>query len=293
MKRLAILLVLFVLTTVGCQVLEQAASESGTGILRGDFGHSVRTSVMLLEVDLPEDAYTIDDLNAAADVMSRRVAGLGITTSDVRVEGNRCVVVSLSGVEDLDAVIPTLIQSRLLELVDFSGLWGSNMESLIGQHILTDRQLALEQQRIARVGEQDAEVTPEPTDERLLNPTTGYFFHTVLTGDFVRTAVAEYNSQMNQWTIRFELTDEGGEIFGDFTGSHINEPVAIVLDGEVRSAPTIRDRLTTGGVILGNFTEDEAKALALQLRSGALPVPLRVVEVRDSADGQLDLSGCE
>jgi len=248
---------------------------------------------MLLEVDLPEDAYTFDDLNAAADVMSRRVNGLGLVSPDVKAVGTSCILVELPGVAVSDPIIEAVTQSRLLEFVDFNGLWGSNMESLIGQHILTDGQLVLEQQRAARTGEQNTEVTPEPTDERLLNPTTGQIFHTVLTGDFVRTAVAENNSQMNQWTIRFELTDEGGEIFGDFTGSNIGQPVAIVLDGEVRSAPTIQDRITSGGIIVGNFTEDEAKALALQLRSGALPVPLRVVEVRDAADGQPDLSGCE
>jgi protein-export membrane protein SecD len=52
--------------------------------------------------------------------------------------------------------------------------------------------------------------------------------------------------------------------------------MAIVLDGEVLSAPTINAQLTDGGIIEGQFTQEEAQTLALQLRSGALPIPLRV-----------------
>ena len=65
-------------------------------------------------------------------------------------------------------------------------------------------------------------------------------------------------------------------MFGPFTGARIGEPLAIVLDGEVLSAPTIEARLDTGGVITGQFSEQEAKQLALQLRSGSLAIPLRV-----------------
>ncbi len=65
-------------------------------------------------------------------------------------------------------------------------------------------------------------------------------------------------------------------MFGPFTGAHVGEPLAIVLDGVVLSAPRINSRLDTGGVIQGNFTQHEAQQLALQLRSGALPIPLRV-----------------
>jgi protein-export membrane protein SecD len=57
--------------------------------------------------------------------------------------------------------------------------------------------------------------------------------------------------------------------------------MAIVLDGEVLSAPTIQARLTDGGVITGQFTEEEASTLALQLRSGALPIPLRVESTQE------------
>ena len=76
--------------------------------------------------------------------------------------------------------------------------------------------------------------------------------------------------------INFEVKEEYQEIFGSFTRDRIGEPMAIVLDGEVLSAPIIQDQLSSGGVISGQFTEEEANTLALQLRSGALPIPLRI-----------------
>jgi preprotein translocase subunit SecD len=109
----------------------------------------------------------------------------------------------------------------------------------------------------------------------LTNPTTGQPFTTVMTGSGLQSASAGVE-QTGEWTIRFELTTEGGSVFGPFTGSHVGQPLAIVLDGEVLSAPTIQAQLPTGGTITGNFNEESAKQLALQLRSGALPIPLRV-----------------
>ncbi len=96
-----------------------------------------------------------------------------------------------------------------------------------------------------------------------------------MTGSGLQAAAAHLD-QSGRWVIQFELTTEGGQVFGPFTGAHVGQPLAIVLDGVVLSSPTIQSQLDTGGTITGNFTESEAKELALQLRSGALPIPLRV-----------------
>jgi preprotein translocase subunit SecD len=70
-------------------------------------------------------------------------------------------------------------------------------------------------------------------------------------------------------------------MFADFTGSHINQYLAIVLDKRVISTPTISNRITGGqGIIQGSFTQDSANTLAIQLRYGSLPVPVKVVESR-------------
>jgi len=118
------------------------------------------------------------------------------------------------------------------------------------------------------------EETPRP------NPLTNQPFQTVITGAELQAAAAQFGSASRtpqaSWFIQFQLKPEAADAFGSFTGSHIGEPMGIVLDGVLLSAPIIQSQLTTGGVITGNFTEQEAKQLALQLRSGALPIPLRV-----------------
>jgi preprotein translocase subunit SecD len=79
--------------------------------------------------------------------------------------------------------------------------------------------------------------------------------------------------------IAFELTSEGAEKFARVTEENVNRRLAIVLDNIVQSAPVIRSRIGGGrGVIEGQFSKQEAMDLALVLRSGALPAPLKVVQ---------------
>jgi protein-export membrane protein SecD len=97
-----------------------------------------------------------------------------------------------------------------------------------------------------------------------------------MTGDILRGASATQD-QLNNWLIQFELTGAGSDQFFNYTSSHIGQPLAIVLDGRVLSAPVINAAIQGSGVIQGQFTRDEAESLAVQMRYGALPVPLRVV----------------
>lgn len=104
----------------------------------------------------------------------------------------------------------------------------------------------------------------------------GPAFTTVMTGAGLKDAAAVAGN-FSQWTISFTLNEEGDQIFGDFTSSHVNQRLAIVLDGVVISAPNIQQAITTGqGQITGSFTRERARVLATQLRYGALPVPLEV-----------------
>src|SRR4029077_2654003 len=75
-------------------------------------------------------------------------------------------------------------------------------------------------------------------------------------------------------SVNFTLTGEGGRTFGDGTAANIGRPLAIVLDGKVRSVARIDNRISIDGTIHGSFTQQEAQDLALILRSGALPAPL-------------------
>lgn len=80
------------------------------------------------------------------------------------------------------------------------------------------------------------------------------------------------------YQVAFELSPEGARIFNDFTTQHVGQILAIVLDKHVISAPRINSPIPEGkGVISGNFTYESANNLAIQLRYGSLPIPLKVV----------------
>jgi preprotein translocase subunit SecD len=80
--------------------------------------------------------------------------------------------------------------------------------------------------------------------------------------------------------VNFRFNPEGGEIFGTLTEENINKPLAIVLDENVYSAPTINSRISTRGQITGRFTSQEAADLAVVLRAGSLSVPVVIEEER-------------
>ncbi|MFI5324002.1 MAG: protein translocase subunit SecD, partial [Thermodesulfobacteriota bacterium] len=76
--------------------------------------------------------------------------------------------------------------------------------------------------------------------------------------------------------VGFSFKGSGASKFGELTEKNVGKRLAIDLDGTIKSAPTIQERITSQGRITGNFTTDEAKDLALVLRSGSLPVPVSI-----------------
>ena len=103
-----------------------------------------------------------------------------------------------------------------------------------------------------------------------------------LTGDQLETATAQRDPQFNQSIVSFELSRAGGREFSRFSGANVGNFLAIVLDGEVMSAPVIRDRIGARGQIeMGQGTPLEvAGDLALVLRAGALPARINIIEER-------------
>ncbi len=88
-------------------------------------------------------------------------------------------------------------------------------------------------------------------------------------------------SQTNEPVVSITFDREGGAKFARLTTDNVNKPFAIILDGEVLSAPNINEPILGGTAqISGNFTVESANQLAIALRSGALPVDLKVVEER-------------
>ncbi len=119
---------------------------------------------------------------------------------------------------------------------------------------------------------------PGTKENPVVNPCTGQPFTTIMTGAGLQNAAAQIGGQAsNQYVVSFSLVgNDESQRFATFTSTHLQQPMAIVLDGQVLSAPVIQAALTTGGQIEGNFTQARAQELALQLRYGALPVPLHV-----------------
>ena len=102
-----------------------------------------------------------------------------------------------------------------------------------------------------------------------------------ITGDMLENAIASRDQQFNRPVVHFELNRRGGRRFAEITGANVGEFLAIVLDGEVMSAPVIRDRIGASGQIeLSNAPMEEARDLALVLRAGALTAPLKIMEER-------------
>lgn len=103
---------------------------------------------------------------------------------------------------------------------------------------------------------------------------------TRLTGKDLKTAKEQIENG-NQNVVAIEFTDEGADKFADLTATNVGHKIAILLDGEVLTAPVVNEPITGGkAVITGSRTLEEAKNLAILLRSGALPVKLKVMEVR-------------
>ncbi len=232
---------------------------------------------VLLKADLPPGQYSAEDLGQTANNVSRRIDALGVSEATIQVlPGSGRILVELPGVSDPEQAVATIQQTALLEFVDFNGL-GAQAQEFDGQRILTTSQLEILQRRALTQPAADEGDGAQAEAIAHVNPLTRQPFITVMTGAGLQAAVAGFDQMSaGSWLIQFELNEEGGAVFGPFTANSIGQPMAIVLDGVVLSAPVIQAELSTGGVITGDFTEEEARTLALQLRSGALPIPLSV-----------------
>ena len=105
--------------------------------------------------------------------------------------------------------------------------------------------------------------------------------NTVLTGTDLKDAQAATNQQNGQNVVNLEFTDEGAKKFADVTSKNVGRTISILLDGEVLTAPNVREPILGGKAeISGQKTLEEAQNLAIVLRSGALPVKVNIIETR-------------
>jgi len=223
----------------------------------------------LLEADLPANAVIASgDLETTSKILENRVNGItGTSEILMQTAGTRRIVAEFPGVTDPEKVIEALQQTGLLEFVDTG-----DYAPPAGTILQTDT---------ATGSTSPAEATPTPSADGSQPATTIY--HTVVTGkDLVPSKISVSLDKNNGgYLIHFTLTPEASQIFATYTAANINKVLTIVLDKKVISAPTINGAITGGdGTISGNFTADTANALAINLKSGSLPVPVKVVESR-------------
>lgn len=220
----------------------------------------------LLEADLPEGtSINAQDMDVARAIVENRVNGLGVSEALVQVAGDRRIVVELPGETDPERALSVLRQTGLLEFVDMSMIPQEQAILLVGQTIRTD---------FAPGGQ-----TIVPT-QTVTNTVTSQVFPTVMTGTEINT-VGVVTNELGQYEVSFELKAAGAQTFSQFTSAHIGDVLAIVLDKQVISTPSIQNAITDGrGVITGNFDLESANALSVQLRYGSLPIPLKIVETR-------------
>lgn len=104
---------------------------------------------------------------------------------------------------------------------------------------------------------------------------------TELNGSNLKRADVKFDQQTGEPQVTLEFNSDGQKLFADITKRNLQKPVAIVLDNEIISAPTVQSVIEDGNaVITGKFNVQEAKKLAIELNAGALPVPIKLVEQR-------------
>jgi len=230
-------------------------------------------TAVLLAAPIPLDNATFEQ---ARSVLTARLDQLNIAGEvNAAPAMNRCLLLTIPSVDDLENNLTALTSVGLLEFVDLSGMEFAILDQYTGEPILTTEQVAR---------------GLEPT-VGTLDPLTrdGAPFETALTGEIITSAVAVETDF--GWQIDFEISQDNQTDFGNYTASNIGQPLGIVVDGLLITAPTIRSALFFGGVITGDFSEAEAQSLAAQLLSGALPVPLAVLAI--NTGDALDTTGCE
>jgi preprotein translocase subunit SecD len=185
-------------------------------------------------------------LESSKEVIERRVNFFGVSEPVVQTsigEKTYRIIVELPGVSDVEQAISLIGQTAKLDF-----------REITQAQVATDAATYITLENTKTVG---------------------------ITGKDLKRATLEYSSQTGEPEVAIEFTTDGATKFGEVTARLKGKQLAIFLDSSPVTAPVVQAAITDGrAVITGSFTKDTAKALALQLNAGALPVPVSVVERR-------------
>ncbi|MDL2317218.1 protein translocase subunit SecD [Desulfovibrio sp. OttesenSCG-928-A18] len=202
-------------------------------------------------------------VDQAVSTIRNRIDQFGVTEPDVRKQqGTNRISIQLPGMSDPERAVAIIGQTAHLEF-----------------HIMLDD---IDPSKIS-VPPRGVLILPMQYKDRFNNEITEMIAvneEVVLTGDRISNAMPAFDNDGSAY-VALNFDRMGAEIFGRVTGQNVGKRLAIVLDGKVHSAPNIKQQITGGAAsITGNFTPAQANDLAVVLRAGSLPAPVKVLEQR-------------
>ncbi|MGI9103025.1 MAG: protein translocase subunit SecD [Terriglobales bacterium] len=208
----------------------------------------------------------------AIETIRNRIDQLGVSEPVIEEHGlgQYQILVQLPGVDDPARVKQIMQSTAMLEIrQSLGGPYSSEQDALQAHNgVLPPDSVLMKGRSIGARG------GSETTDAWYIVSRSS-----AVSGRDLRTAEPT-RDENNRPAVRFLLTGEGGRRFANFTGSHVGDQLAVVLDNKVQEVATIQEQIHDEGRITGAFTEQQSKDLAMVLRSGALPAGIRYLEER-------------
>jgi len=207
----------------------------------------------------------------AIETIRNRIDQLGVSEPVIEEHGlgQYQILVQLPGVDDPARVKEIMQSTAMLEIRQSLGGPYSSEQQALQEHggVLPPDAMLLPGRSLGTKGSDEGPVW------YLVSRSSA------VTGRDLRNAEPS-RDENGQPSVQFNLTNEGGRRFGAFTGQHVGDNLAVVLDNKVQEVAVIKEQIHDTGVINGRFTEQEAKDLAMILRSGALPAGIKYLEER-------------
>jgi preprotein translocase subunit SecD len=202
----------------------------------------------------------------ALETLRNRVDQFGVSEPTLQREAGNRILIQLPGVKDPQRAIDLLGKTARLEFKMV--MENANPQDAITGNLPQGGQLIYERRVDPRTG---------ATSEIPIVVET----KTILTGDLLSNAQVRIDTRFNDPYVAIDFNSVGAKRFDQITAANVGKRMAIVLDDTVYSAPVIRERISGGSAqISGSFTEQEATDLAIVLRAGSLPAPVKIMENR-------------
>ena len=216
--------------------------------------------VMEVDTDKIEDVAEKDKaVRRVLEIFRNRIDEFGVSEPSIQKQGLNKIVVQLPGMKDEKRALELLSTRAILE---FRIVNDENLKDALDGRVPLGYEILYEYNAETRQKEPYlVKIKPD------------------ITGKYLKDAFVQFG-EFGAPIIGFEFNDEGGKLFSEITGNNIEKKLAIVLDGRVKSAPVIRSRIKGKGIIEGKFSLEEARDLAIVLRTGTLPAPVNIIEKR-------------